>query len=128
MLFSVLSITDAIRINFWIQYKILFNVDLRNTLHRLICILNVEIHPDTHDNQRCPENNPRHLAEYEERQQDSDKRRNCIVGTRPGRSDLALRENVKIYAEADRQKAQDHNGQRRRYAHRAFVNDEGNQQ
>ena len=46
MLFSVLSITDAIRINFWIQYKILFNVDLRNTLHSLICILNIEIHPD----------------------------------------------------------------------------------
>ena len=101
---------------------------MRNTLHRLICILNVEIYPDPHDDQCRPENNPRHLAEYEERQQDSDKRRNCIVGTRPGRSDLTLRENVKIYAEADRQETQDHDSQRSRYPHRAFVNDERNQQ
>ena len=128
MLFSVLSITDAIRINFWIQYKILFNVDLRNTPHRLICILNVEIYPDPHDDQCRPENNPRHLAEYEERQQDSDKRRNRIVGACPGRSDLTLCENVKINAEADRQKTQDHDSQRRRYSHHAFANDEGNQQ
>ena len=97
-------------------------------LHRLICILNVEIHPDSHDNQRCPENFPRHLAEYQERQQNSHKRRNCIIGTRPGRSDLTLRENVKIYAEADRQETQDHDSQRSRYPHRAFVNDERNQQ
>ena len=53
---------------------------------------------------------------------------NCIIGTRPGRSDLALRENVKIYAEADRQETQDHDSQRSRYPHRAFVNDERNQQ
>jgi len=38
-----------------------------------------------------------------------------------------LRENIKIYAESDRQKTQDHDSQRCRYIHRAFANDKGNE-
>ena len=71
-------------------------------------VSDIQIHTGRHQHQCCPEQFSGYFTEKDEGEQDTDKRGNSIIGTGPCGADPALGQNIKIDAETDSKKPENH--------------------